>query len=128
MDREAVWMFRDTLEKHSSSRVINDLLPSAAMYIQYAGRQIYRSRRWDVSDEGKPTFWAGELYDGLEGFCRRRWYFWKEGFGKVSKSEDLEEVTREIARKTVWLMDGIEKEGWWGNTQEWRLITEDGEC
>jgi hypothetical protein len=29
---------------------------------------------------GRPVFWAGELYNGLEGFFKTRWLFWKAGF------------------------------------------------
>jgi hypothetical protein len=112
MDREAIRMFRATLETPASARVINDLLPSAVVYIRYAGRQIYCSKRWKLAegDRGMSVFWAGELYQGLEGFCKRRWSFWKDRLGKVSQRGDLEECTRDLAKEAVELMKDIEEE------------------
>jgi hypothetical protein len=123
VDYEAIELLRDTLEVRAPPSVIDALLPSAAMFIKYAGRQIYwdqlySSRKWKVRKDGRPEFWAGELYTGLEGFCKRRWYFWKQGFEEVSDRADLEETTRKLGRETAHLMDAIENENCWTQEEE----------
>lgn len=115
----ALWAMRAALETdHTSSssssgaRKFNAHVPAAAAWVHGMGRALL-DKEIDLTPEnprqGNPAK-GGPLWDGVAGFARQRWAFWKERFGVVARLEGVSEQTRKGAREAVERMESVEKE------------------
>ncbi len=105
----AIWSMRETLETDSKAETLERLLPASAMWILYAGRQLYHSQQeWPASPtEGNPAG-GGPLWTGKSGFCKQRWTFWKTRFEAITRRNDINQATKGIAADAIMAMDAIE--------------------
>lgn len=85
-------------------------IPAAAVWILYAGEQIYTCRsEWGRKPPNgcKPAE-GGPLWNGKIGFCPKRWALWKDRFQWVTMQSDMTDEAREMAGKAVEKMNEIE--------------------
>ena len=106
-DLKGMWTILEALEREHTPSTLDDLVPSAACWILYAGRELKNNSedypQYDFDDESKRLPWSvGELYDGPKGFSDERWMFWKGRFNGMRRREDLREETRSYAER-AWL-------------------------
>jgi hypothetical protein len=118
-----IWEMRSALEtpheddapdgSHHSGTAIqkyNATIPSAAVWIFAAGKQIYE-REYDLTPksktEGNPGK-GGPLWEGKPEFSKQRWALWKKRFGELADMEGLTEEVKGIAKEATEAMDRID--------------------
>jgi hypothetical protein len=110
-DPTGMWTILEALEREHTPSTLDDLVPGAACWVLYAGRELKNNSedypQYDFADESKRLPWSvGELYDGPKGFSDERWMFWKGRFNGMRRREDLREDLQEETRsyaKRAWL-------------------------
>jgi hypothetical protein len=118
-----IWEMRSALEtpheddapdgsRHSGTAMqkYNATIPSAAVWIFAAGKQIYE-REYDLTPkskmEGNPGK-GGPLWEGKPEFSKQRWALWKKRFGELADMEGLTEEVKSIAKEATEAMDRID--------------------
>ena len=98
---------------HQTFQHIDDLLPAAVQWLLISGRQIFTSTAVYESGSGRgDPARGGELWDGVHGFCRDRWDFWRSRLEALLQPEIAAELARETvewARRAVDVMVRISK-------------------
>ncbi|KAF2712011.1 hypothetical protein K504DRAFT_372745 [Pleomassaria siparia CBS 279.74] len=88
----------------------NSLVPAAATWVISLGKELYDLEK-DMApaspNHGNPAV-GGELWKGKPEFSKGRWALWKKRFGEISKMEELNEETKEIAKEAVEAMEKAE--------------------
>ena len=116
-DLFGLWTMRSALEDRSTlyDDDPNDppdvFIPAAAAWIAIAGSQMYQ---WDKEFEyggnrGQPGR-GGPLWNGRQGFAKRRFHLWRRRFGELAQSGVLSDELRTTARRAEMRMDEIETE------------------
>ncbi|CAI6258716.1 unnamed protein product [Periconia digitata] len=111
----ALWSLRSALETDFSTTpwCFDARVPAAAVWVTGAiGRIVYETEI-DMtppqgSRQGNPGK-GGELWDGVSGFGKERWGFWKKRFGDVLGIDGVSKETREVAKRAVEGMEGVEQ-------------------
>lgn len=117
-----LWTLRDALESESSDgpssydlQFLDVVVPAAAQWMLHAGKAIFNCG--DVVQEdviqpshGLDSLAAVGLWKGKPGFCKERWTLWKKRFEWVNSVEELNVVSREVARQAKKAMEEIESE------------------
>lgn len=99
-------------ERHADELWIN--VPAAAVWVLYAGNFLFRSQReWvfvpeEGNLEGRSVAYGGPLWQGKTGSCIERWEFWKERFGVIVETENVDEDTRSWADSARRKMEEIQ--------------------
>ena len=111
MDDKALATMIDALEEEHDGTALDDLVPSAACWMLYAGevmRKHDREFKTPCEDGCKrlPDS-RGDLWHGRIGFSSERWAFWREGFEAIGTREDVGDGTKNFARRAVEKMDDI---------------------
>ena len=84
-------------------RVLDGYVLGAAQWIFCAGERIHNSRqRYGRAGEG------GELFKGPNGFPPERWNFWKQRFAWVQQQRELNQVTRDVAKRALEAMEKMD--------------------
>lgn len=84
-------------------------VPAAAKLVEIAGPKIsgwhheYEYGPRVMMDPGK----GGPLWNGLHGFCRERWTFWRKRFFELARETRLGSSIREDARRAGEMMESI---------------------
>lgn len=112
-----IWALRDALEdRHPENEKyrLDATVPAAAAWVFILRRSLYdweKDLKPESKNQGDPAC-PGELWrrkGGRSWAEKKRWAFWKERFGEVSRDEGVREETRKLSAKTVGFMEGIEK-------------------
>ena len=111
MDDKALATMIDALEEEHDGTALDDLVPSAACWMLYAGevmRKHDREFKTPCEDGCKrlPDS-RGDLWHGRIGFSSERWAFWREGFEAIGAREDVSDGTKDFALRAVEKMDDI---------------------
>ncbi|KZT26737.1 hypothetical protein NEOLEDRAFT_1131753 [Neolentinus lepideus HHB14362 ss-1] len=102
----AIWGARPVLEEEGVSPAeLDRLVPGAAMWFLYLGRPIYTSDE-EYGNPGR----GGALWKGKKGFCKERWYLWKDRLDIISQNTDVSGNTRDMAKQALETMNKVEKE------------------
>ena len=94
------------LEERLDVKDLNQVLPSAAMWVIHAGRLIYHNGIPQGVDETSDV--KGELYHGPGGFGPKRWEHWKSQFATFAHAEQLSHPARGLATRAMETMAHIE--------------------
>lgn len=117
-----LWTLRDALESESSHvpssydiQILDVVVPAAAQWVLHAGKIIFRSNDEVQEDEIQPSHGLNtpatvNLWKGKPGFCKGRWTLWKTRFEWVHSVEELNIVSRGLARQAKKAMEEIESE------------------
>lgn len=88
----------------------NATIPSAAVWIFAAGRQVYE-REYDLTPkratQGNPGS-GGPLWHGKPEFSKKRWALWKKRFRELAELEGLTEEVKGIAKEAYEAMNRID--------------------
>lgn len=115
----ALWTFRGALETPWKELRHGDLLeawvPAAVGWLEGLGEEIYEwEDEWAYGTHLGDRGGGGPLWKGKHGFCKERWRFWRERFGKIAKDEQAgrdvvdEDVVRAAAKRAEAIMMKIE--------------------
>lgn len=113
-----LWTLRVALENGSSNgpssddlQLLDFVVPAAAQWILHAGKAIFNCGDVVQEDEiqGNDLATVG-LWKGKHGFCKERWTLWKKRFELAHSVEELNAVSREVARQATKAMEEIESE------------------
>jgi hypothetical protein len=108
-----LWNISDGLEV-ADLEAIKENGESAAVWLEIAGRDIYKDGKWGKRD-GKPEegipkrgneLWDKYLKEG--GVYEKRWDFWRQRLLEIAGEEGLDRQIREAAEKAARVMGGIE--------------------
>lgn len=117
-----LWTLRDALESESSHcpsshdiQFLDVVVPAAAQWVLHAGKTIFNSNDEVQEDEIQPSHGLDSpttvnLWKGKSGFCMGRWTLWKTRFEWVHSVEELNIVSRGLARQAKKAMEEIESE------------------
>jgi hypothetical protein len=108
-----LWNISDGLEV-ADLEAIKENGESAAVWLEIAGRDIYKDEKWGKRDgrpeEGIPKrgneLWDKYLEEG--GVYEKRWDFWRQRLLEIAGEEGLEKQIREAAEKAARVMGEIE--------------------
>ncbi|KAI9677080.1 MAG: hypothetical protein M1817_006919 [Caeruleum heppii] len=108
-DLWAIWAMREALEDPLLPVELHLNVPGSAVWIYYAGNQLFESDEiWEPGlGDGDPAK-GGSLWDGERGFCRERWNLWRRRFQAVVEYVEVPQETRDFASKAVLEMKRIE--------------------
>lgn len=89
----------EALEQPLTPSQLDDVLPAAACWILYAGKEL---RNNDVDYPCPPDTggtrrlpWSkGEPWDGPHAFSHARWEFWMERLREIAERSDVSETVR----------------------------------
>jgi hypothetical protein len=110
-----LWNISDGLEV-ADLEAIKENGESAAVWLEIAGRDIYKDEKWGKRD-GKPEegipkrgneLWDAYLREG--GVYEGRWDFWRQRLLEIAGEEGLDKQIREAAEKAARVMGEIEGE------------------
>lgn len=117
-----LWTLRDALESECSHgpssydiQFLDVVVPAAAQWMLHAGKAIFNSSDEVQEDEIQPSHGLNSpakvnLWKGEPGFCKGRWTLWKTRFEWVHSVEELNIVSRGLARQAKKAMEEIESE------------------
>lgn len=109
LESYAIWLLRHALEVPRRIDTLDNNIPAAATWILHAGRIIYHNAaRTDIEPRKPVDAKPQDFYQGLDGFPRERWAFWKERFRCERDNALLKESTRISATNAYNMMDLIE--------------------
>lgn len=111
---------REALEHHQPKRGFNRekwpteaWLPAAAIWVSMLGQEMYAlDNDYTCPNRLVNRGRGGPLWDGQQGFCRRRWDLWKQRFFELSEAGGgLDDVLRKVAREGGEKMVEVERNG-----------------
>lgn len=111
----ALWTFRAALEYPGISREamspLDFFLPGAAVWTEIAGEQLYKLEEEfpHGGNKGRPGL-GGPLWEGMYGFCGRRWALWRRRFGELADETKLDDVLRNLSARAEARMKEIEEQ------------------
>lgn len=117
-----LWTLRDALESESSDgpssydlQFLDVAVPAAAQWMLHAGKVIFNSGDEVRENEIQPSHGLGslatvKLWKGRPGFCKGRWTLWRKRFEWVNSMEELNAVSRGLAKQAKEAMEEIESE------------------
>lgn len=111
LEHWAAQTFRIVLEDDYNDRcaLLDELVPVAAQYIFHAGRAVYDCEDEMVVPPKVENFtFPGPLWNGRQGLSKERWEFWKARFHTIGELDNVQEKTREVAKKAASDMAEIE--------------------
>lgn len=108
----AIYTMRDAVEtrvKNPKLQGLDAYIPAAAAWIDTIGAEMYS---WDREipyggAQGDPGR-GGPLWNGQHGPCRERWKLWRSQFKELSRSDQLSEELKRLARDAEAQMAAIE--------------------
>jgi hypothetical protein len=80
-------------------------IPAAIQWLLHATRIILRDGHLMGTDWGTQS----ELWQGKEGFSRERWNFWKDRLEQIQSQDELDDKTKQLARKASVAMSKAER-------------------
>ncbi|PLB45052.1 hypothetical protein P170DRAFT_513123 [Aspergillus steynii IBT 23096] len=100
-----LWTIRDVLEEETSGPEYEAGIDAVAVWIKYAGKQIYETSQTSDKPEER-MFKPGSLYSGPSKYCVERWAFWKDRLDQLGA---LGGETAGRAQETKRIMEEIER-------------------
>jgi Protein of unknown function (DUF3632) len=90
---EGIYAISEALEYQNSPETLENILPSAACWIIYAGK-FFRRLWWVLSKSGDESsrrvpYSSGPLYKGKVPYCEERWDTWKRRLDALQEMETL---------------------------------------
>lgn len=103
LDLRGLYAMIEALEEPRSPIQLEDVLPTAAYWIIYAGNELRNNNvpyAYNPVDHGtKRLPWSkGSLWNGQHAFSEERWGFWMQRFQDISERTDVDEEVKRIAR------------------------------
>ena len=110
----ALWAIRVALEDkpdhrakayHAQGPVLDCHVPVAAEWIRQCGRALYAS-----TEEFGAAGGGGRQWKGKEGYCKKRWQFWRQRFGEIADEGQASAETRQVAEDAEKAMVEVEEQ------------------
>ncbi len=102
LDLRGLYAMIEALEQPLSPSRLEDVLPTAAYWVIYAGKALKSNdvpyADYDYDGGTKKLPWSkGELWTGQHAFNQARWEFWMQKFKDISERNDVSEAVRVAA-------------------------------
>lgn len=102
----SIWLLRESLERQKGAADLNEVLPSAVMWILHTGDLIYHNAAAIGVDEN----WSdvGPLCRAPGGYSQQRWDHWRDLFHAYSTMPELDREVQRLAGLAFLKMRRIE--------------------
>ena len=107
----ATQTFRIVLKNDYNGRraLLDELVLVIAQYIFHASKAIYDCEdKMVVLSRVENFTFPGPLWNGRQGLSKERWALWKARFHTIGELDNIQEKTREVAKKVARDMIEIE--------------------
>ncbi|TVY24698.1 hypothetical protein LHYA1_G006659 [Lachnellula hyalina] len=108
LEDRALFALTEALEHEKSAKALDDVVPAAACWILYAGKNIKEHNSGYETDcvnatgikrLHSPAWSRGSLWKGANAFSDERWTFWKTRFGELVDRTGLKRNTQQYAKQ-----------------------------